>query len=132
MFINQFACLRDRRAIGTKRLTNRGWFVPGVVAAVLGLGAANAQASMYVQGTITEIAYDKDTIIFRVNNGVPTTPCTGATGNWLRIPSEYKSMIAFITGEWLRGNIPGVSVAVYATGLDGHGFCTVSQIDPIE
>jgi hypothetical protein len=106
--------------------------VPGLLAAVLATSAADVSASMYVQGTITEIAYDKDTIIFRVSNGVPTTPCTGAYGNWLRIPPEYKSMIAFVTGEWLRGNIPGVSVAVYATALDGHGFCTVSQIDPIE
>jgi hypothetical protein len=108
--------------------TIRLFFIAMLVVA----GTPDALAANYVQGTISEITFLRDAILIRVNNGVPTTTCSGASGSWLRIPSEAKPLVALVTGEWLRGNIPGAAVAVYGSGLDGNNFCTVTQIDPIE
>jgi len=102
------------------------------IAMIVAVGARDASAANYVQGTISEITFLQDGILIRVNNGVPTTTCTGAYGSWLRISSEAKPLIALITGEWLRGNIPGAAVVVYGSGLDGNNYCTVTQVDPIE
>jgi hypothetical protein len=83
----------------------------------------------YQVGHITRVSYVTSGILIMIDNAVPTN-CTGTPYGWLMISSSSTSMMAFVTGLWMRGDAAQVSVTIYTGGIDSTtGYCQVGQID---
>ena len=89
-----------------------------------------AFADAAVSGTISNITFAGNDVLIMTSNGVPSN-CTGTPYGWMRIPSDSKPMAAFVLGLWLRGDAASTTVTVYSNGIDSSGYCTLTQLDPI-
>jgi hypothetical protein len=47
----------------------------------------------------------------------------------MMIPAANTPMISFVLGLWMRGDAAAKSLSIYTSGVDGGGYCQVSQID---
>jgi hypothetical protein len=108
--------------------------LPAIALALLALPlllpapAARAE-SYYVLGSITGITYMDDTVLVQLSSGVPGN-CAGTPYGWMRVPPSNRAMIAFVTGLWMRGDAASVTVVLYTSGIDGSGYCAITQLDP--
>jgi len=103
----------------------------GIVVLLGALFAPHVQAQTaptYVSGHISNVTFAGDYVMIMVDAGLPDN-CAGTPWGWMRIPPEYKPMIAFVTGLWMRGDAAQIAVSVYTDGIVG-GYCRITQIDP--
>jgi hypothetical protein len=101
----------------------------GILAVLLISSAASAQSGpTYISGRINNISFAHDYVMVMVDTGLPDN-CVGTAYGWMKIPAANKSIIAFVTGLWLRGDAATTVVTVYTDGLV-EGYCRISQVDP--
>lgn len=92
-------------------------------------GIASAQtATGYSTGHISNVTYIGEAVLIMVDAGLPGN-CAGTSWGWLKIPVANKSMAAFVTGLWMRGDAGQTMVSVYTDGVV-DGYCRITQIDP--
>jgi len=96
-----------------------------LAAFVLVAPAAHADSQT---GHITRVTYVGNTLMIMLDAGPPTN-CSATPFGWMMVPASYTPMIAFVSGLWFRGDAAAKSLAVYTSGIDGSGYCQISQID---
>jgi len=96
-----------------------------LVACVLAASAARADSQT---GHITRVTYVGSTLMIMLDTGPPTS-CSATPFGWMMVPASFTSMIAFVSGLWFRGDAAAKSLGVYTSGIDGSGYCQISQID---
>jgi hypothetical protein len=96
-----------------------------LAACVLAASAARADSQT---GHITRVTYVGSTLMIMLDTGPPTS-CSATPFGWMMVPASYTPMIAFVSGLWFRGDAAAKSLGVYTSGIDGSGYCQISQID---
>jgi hypothetical protein len=96
-----------------------------LIAAVLAFSTVNADSQT---GHITRVSYITSGVLIMLDVGPPTN-CSGTPYGWMMIAAPYTAMISFVSGLWFRGDAAAKQLAVYTSGIDGTGFCQISQID---
>ena len=92
-------------------------------------GYAHAEAD-YKIGYITEYAFVGDTIVLRINSGVPDN-CSTTPYAFMQIPAANKSMQAYVLSLWFSGEVATRQVLVgTAAPSGGNPYCTVRQLNP--
>jgi hypothetical protein len=98
-----------------------------LAAAALAFSTARAADSNQT-GHITRVSYITSGVLIMLDTGPPTN-CSATPYGWMMIAAPYTAMIAFVTGLWFQGGAASTQLAVYTSGIDGTGYCQVSQID---
>lgn len=105
-----------------------GFRIALFLTSIIAAGVAHAEQT-YLTGTISNVTFAGDTVLVRLDTGVPGN-CAGTPYGWMMVPSASKPMIGFVTGLWMRGDASSVTVTIYTDGLGGWGYCTINQLDP--
>jgi hypothetical protein len=95
----------------------------------LTLSTAHAGATSE-SGHITRVSYTTTGVLIMLDAGPPTN-CSATPYGWMMIAPQYTAMISWVTGLWFQGTATAVQVTLYATGIDGTGYCQISQIDTL-
>jgi hypothetical protein len=93
-----------------------------------GAGYAHAESN-YKLGYITEYAFVGDTIVLRINTGVPDN-CNSTSYGFMQIPAAYKSMQAYVLSLWFSGEATTRQVMVYTAAPSSTPYCTILQLNP--
>jgi hypothetical protein len=98
-----------------------------LVAAALSFATAHADSQT---GHITRVTYYANTVMIMMDVGPPTN-CSSTPAGWMMIPASYTPMISFVSGLWFRGDAASKQLSVYTSGIDGTGYCQITQIDTL-
>jgi hypothetical protein len=79
-------------------------------------------------GHISRVAYVTAGVLIMLDTGPPSS-CAATPYGWMMISAPYTAMISFVSGLWFRGDAASKSLSVYTSGIDGTGYCQISQID---
>lgn len=89
---------------------------------------ANASTT-YQVGRINNVTFSGDSVLIRLDSGLPDN-CTGTASGWMLVPASAKPIQTFVIGLWLRGDAAQVTVTVYTNAGVVSGYCQIDQIDP--
>jgi hypothetical protein len=114
-----------------KRKIPMNKFVRAMLSAAALITCSGAQAGPNWQnGHISGITYVEDYILVAFSSGPPDN-CAGSPSGWMMIESNKKSMQAYVTGLWLRGDASQVPMYIYTVAPASPGaYCTVTQVNP--
>jgi hypothetical protein len=93
------------------------------------LNPAHAGAG-YQSGHISRVSYTTGGVLIMMDSGPPTN-CSATPFGWMMIAPQYTALIAWVTGLWFQGTAASVQVTLYTAGIDGTGYCQISQIDTL-
>jgi hypothetical protein len=96
-----------------------------LIAAVLAFATVHADSQT---GHITRVSYTTAGVLIMLDTGPPAS-CSATPYGWMMIAAPYTAMISFVSGLWFRGDAAAKQLAVYTSGIDGTGYCQISQID---
>ena len=107
--------------------TAKHWLLVFVVAATLPLSQSAIAFPTYAIGHIINVTFVWDGAFIHMDG---TQPDNCGTNYWMKVPSTYGTLLAFVLTIWTRGDEASVGVAVYTSPPDASGYCLVNQIDP--
>jgi hypothetical protein len=115
-----------------KRKISIGTCIKATLSTVALIACSSAQAGPNWQsGFLSGITYIDDFILVAFSGGPPDN-CAGSPSGFMKISAANKSMQAYVTGLWLRGDASQVPIYIYTDAPPSAGaYCTVRQVNPM-